>query len=462
MVSLDYTFMTSPSVASGFTADELTAAAASLRNAHQETMARHARGELGFFDLSTDRRLRDQSVDLAGKIRARGVEDVVVLGIGGSALGPIALRNALRPPDWNGLSAAARGGLPRLHVLDNIDPTTVEARLARLDLRTSSFVVISKSGSTAETMAQYLIVRGRLAAAGLSARDHLAFVTDPERGALRAIATAEGIPAVDIPPNVGGRFSVLTPVGVLPAALIGIDVESLLDGAAAMRGRCLTAEFVKNPAGALGTLQWLADTARGRHTHVLMPYADSLREMAAWFVQLWAESLGKTRRDGSHAGPTPIGAVGATDQHSQMQLFMEGPLDKTVSFIAVKEGGSDLPIPGGADAPGELAYLGGHSLSELLGTERRATAAALARRGRMSMTITIDRVDAWHLGGLFLLFEMATAIAGELYAVNAFDQPGVELAKRYTYALMGRPGFEDVAKEWKTLPRSDARYTIQE
>jgi glucose-6-phosphate isomerase len=460
MIHLDYTFMTAPAVDGGLTEDDLVGARDPFAHAREAAMARRASGEVGFFDVPRNGNLLRQSTDIAARMHERGTTDAVILGIGGSALGPVALHTALRPSGWNALPDQVRGGFPRLHVLDNVDPVTIAALLQRLDLRSSLFVVISKSGSTAETMAQYLLVRGRLESARLRLRDHVVLVTDPERGTLRDIARSGGIVAVDIPPNVGGRFSVLTPVGVLPAALVGIDVVALLRGADEMRAVCDGAELALNPAGIFAIVQWLADTRRGRHTHVFMPYSDQLRDCAAWFVQLWAESLGKVRADGSHAGPTPIAARGASDQHSQMQLFMEGPADKTVTFVTVNDLGVDLPIPDAAAESGDLSYLGGHRLGELLSIEQRATAASLAKRGRLSMTISLDRVDAWHVGALFMLLEIATAFAGELYGVNAFDQPGVELAKRFTYALLGRPGFEEVRAEWDGLPRSDPRHVV--
>lgn len=460
MISLDYTFMTAPAVAGGMNDAELAEGAVALRAARAAVAARYARGELGFLDLPRERALCRATIDRAREVLARGVSDVVVLGIGGSALGPIALRTALRPMGWNAMHAQARAGYPRLHVLDNVDPGTMGSLLKRLDLRTTLFVVTSKSGGTAETMAQYLVVRGRVEAAGLSPGDRFLFVTDPAGGALRQIAGVEEIPALDIPPNVGGRFSVLSPVGLFPAAVIGIDVEGLLAGAEAMRHRCETDVLTGNPAGAFAVLQWLADSSRGQRIHVFMPYSDALRDMAAWFVQLWAESLGKVRADGVPVGPTPVAALGATDQHSQVQLFMEGPADKTVTFVTVGDQGEDLTIPAvHSDLP-DLAYLGRHRLGELLGAEQRATAGALAVRGRPSLTIRLDAVDAWHLGGLFMMLEIATAYAGELYGVNAFDQPGVELGKRFTYALFGRPGFEDAIRDWQALPASDPRRIV--
>ncbi len=459
MITLDYTFMLGDAVAGGVAREEYLAAREDFARAYAAVDARRASGALGFMDLPTNQPLIDQVEAFASSVRGR-YTDIVLLGIGGSSLGPIALRSALRPPGWNALSDGEREGWPRLHVLDNVDPLTVQATLARVSLAGSLFLVVSKSGGTAETMAQYLIVRDRLQAARLPLSQHLCFITDPAKGALRPIATAEGIPALDVPPNVGGRFSVLSPVGTLPAALIGIDVKALLAGAGAMATRCATVELSRNPAGVYATLQWLADVRSGRPVHVLMPYSDPLRNLALWFVQLWAESLGKIRPDGTSVGPTPVPALGATDQHSQVQLFMEGPQDKTVSFIAVEHAGADVTIPHlHGDVP-DLAYLGGHSLAELLNAERRATAGALATRGRPSATIELERVDPWHLGGLMMFFELATAYAGSLYGVNAFDQPGVEQGKRFTYGIMGRPGFTDAKAAFEGLPRPSSECRV--
>jgi len=464
-IRLDYTNMMAPPIDGGISESEWREVASRFEEAHRGVADEYAGGTLGFLDLPDDRALHQRTLDYVRRVKgsAGTLTDVVVLGIGGSALGPIALRTSLRPPQWNLLDDAARGGEPRLHVLDNVDPANIAALLGRLDLRRSLFVVISKSGGTAETMAQYLVVRARLneVLGETGARERLVFVTDPEKGALRTIARSEKIAALEIPANVGGRFSVLTPVGILPAALIGIDTAEMLAGAADMRTRCASKVLGDNIAGTWASLQFLADTKHGRPIHVLMPYSDALRDMADWFVQLWAESLGKHRVAGdTGVGPTPLGALGATDQHSKVQLFMEGPGDKTVTFIAVEEGGADVTIPRlHADVP-ELAYLGGHRLGELLDIERRATAGALARRGRPNMTLTLDRVDPFHVGALFMFLELATAYAGRLYGVNAFDQPGVELGKQFTYAMLGRADAEAARKEWGLLPKPDPKRSV--
>src|SRR5688500_8701826 len=309
-IRIDYSNMIGSAVG-GIPEAEWEEAQASFATAHASFTRLRESGTVGFADVASDPALRDQATAFAARSRGR-YSDVVILGIGGSALGPIALRTALRPSGWNLLDDAARGGHPRLHVLDNVDPETIAALLARLDLARSLFIVTSKSGGTAETMSQFLVVHDRVGKAGLDPREHLVFVTDPKQGALRPLADDMGIAALDIPASVGGRFSVLTPVGTLPAALIGIDIAPLLEGARHMAARCDSQHLTENPAGVFATLQWLADTRHGKSVAVLMPYSDPLRDFADWFVQLWAESLGKQRPDGALVGQTPVAALGAT------------------------------------------------------------------------------------------------------------------------------------------------------
>jgi glucose-6-phosphate isomerase len=414
---------------------------------------------VGFVELPRDSRLLDQVTTFASRARGK-YDDVVILGIGGSALGPIALRTALRPSGWNTLDVKTREDYPRLHVLDNVDPETIAELLGRLRFGRTLFIVTSKSGGTAETMSQFLIVHEKLLSEKLDVAEHMVFITDPKQGALRPLAERLKVPALDIPPNIGGRFSVLTPVGTLPAALIGIDVKALLAGAEQMAQRCGSNDLTRNPAGVFGLLQWLADTHLSKSIAVFMPYSDPLRDFAAWFVQLWAESLGKIRPDGTSVGSTPLAALGATDQHAQVQLFMEGPANKTVTFVAVRERGTDLRIPAAFSDVKELGYLAGHSLAELIDIEQRATAGALARRGRPNMTIHLDRVDADHIGQMMMFLEIATAYAGQLYGIDAFNQPGVELGKQFAYALLGRPGADAAKKEWESLPKSDPQRIV--
>ncbi len=364
------------------------------------------------------------------------VTDVLVLGIGGSALGAKAL------------DAALGGAGARLHFVDNVEPEPVAALFDRLDPRTTLVNVISKSGTTAETMAAFLLALDWLRRElGDGWRRRVAVTTDPERGVLRPFAERHGLASFEIPPDVGGRFSVFSPVGLVPLALAGVEVEALLAGARKANASARGGANENLPAQT-ALAQYLA-WRKGQRISVLMPYSTRLALLPAWFVQLHAESLGKAYdRSGSrvHLGPTPLAAVGATDQHSQVQLFREGPFDKVVVFVRHREADRDLTLPA-EEGLEELGYLFGKSLFQLLRAEAAATAHALAAARRPNYTIWIERPDAYHLGWLLQHLMWQTAFLGELFDVNAFDQPGVELGKRYTYALLGRPGYEELAEE---------------
>jgi glucose-6-phosphate isomerase len=425
----------------------LSALAGRFGEVQSEVNKRRAQGDYGFY------RLVDQGPTVhAIRTFAEGLgqahDHVLVLGIGGSALGTKALLNALRPPAWNELDDEGRDFFPRLTVLENIDPISVSAALRRIDPRRVLVNVISKSGGTAETMAQYLVVRAWLEESlGPAAYRHLVFTTDPSRGALRELAQRDHIATLDVPTDVGGRFSVLSPVGLLPAALVGIDIEGLLAGAQVALTRSEPDDLVQNAPALYAALHWEADVKHGAGIHVLMPYTDRLRDFAEWYRQLWAESLGKrVDRAGRtvNVGPTPVAAVGATDQHSQVQLFMEGPFNKVITFATIGDFGQDvsIPRPGSGSLPSDLEYLPGHTLDELLRAEYEATSAALAQMGRMNCTLRLPDLTANTVGEALMFYQLATGYAGIWYGIDPFDQPGVELGKRLTFAAMGRPGYE--------------------
>ena len=384
---------------------------------------------------------------LAQELRPK-TDHLVVLGIGGSALGNTALHAALNPHMYNFLPREERGG-PRLFVLDNVDPHLVrqtfdEVRRADPGFERTLVNVISKTGETAETAAQFLIARSILAEAlGDRHTDHLVAITDPKAGTLRAVADAEGYATLPVPEGVGGRFSVLSPVGLFSAAMCGIDIEAILDGAAAMDDRCSDRSPRRNPAA---TLAWLlvAFARRGRTIHVLMPYCNALGGLADWYRQLWAESLGKrVDLEGNEvfAGATPIRALGTTDQHSQVQLYREGPHDKVIGMIEVERFEDDITIPADLDVE-SLRYLQGSTLGGLLAAQKRATEYALVESQRPNYTITFPRLDAYHVGQFIQLWEITTAYAALLLNVDAYDQPAVETGKAVTFGLMGRPTYE--------------------
>jgi len=459
-VRVDFGNIMAPALQGGVEAELFDGSLAeSFAEAHAAVEAQRSSGVLGFLDLPYASETMEQVQTLAEGY-GQWFEDVVVLGIGGSGLGAKALRDALLGPYWNDHSDEERDHFPRLHVVDNPDPFTMRGLLERVDPARTLFNVVSKSGATAETMAQYLLVRERVedAVGAEAARGHFLFTTDPATGALRRIGEAEDIPTLPVPENVGGRFSVLSPVGLLPAAVCGVDIGALLAGAAAMEERCRSPRLSDNPAGAVAALLHHSDRVLRRPIHVLMPYSDRLRSVALWFQQLWAESLGKARTVGgepTETGPTPVAALGATDQHSFLQLLMEGPNDKVVLFVQVTDHGPDEVIPDRHPEIKELAYLGGHTFGELINTERRATAEALRLAGRPNATIHMPEVGAGTLGQLLMLFQVATVYAGALYGVDPLDQPGVELSKRLTYGLMGRDGVER-----PEIPDPESRWTL--
>jgi glucose-6-phosphate isomerase len=393
-------------------------------------------------------------------------ENFVVLGIGGSALGAKALQTAITHPHYNLLSKTMRKGYPRLFVADNVDPDGFKALLDLLEVKRTLFNVISKSGGTAETMSQFLIIRDLLKKklGNRKEKDHLVITTDPVQGVLRKIAKEEQFQSFEIPSLLGGRFSVLSAVGLLPAAMCGIDVEELQAGAREMARRCQAPALWENPAYLCACLSFLSYKQKKKNIKVIMPYVDALKGMGDWFCQLWAESLGKrytTKGREVWNGQTPVTALGATDQHSQLQLYMEGPSDKVFSFLRVKHYTSLIPLPKLYPKLEELAYLGGHSLNRLIQAELEATRLTLARNGRPSLTLTLPKINAFTIGQLIFLWEMETFVCGQLMNVNPLNQPGVEEGKILTYALMGRKGFEDRAKEGESvLKRHDKHYLL--
>ncbi|MBN1489025.1 MAG: glucose-6-phosphate isomerase [Phycisphaerae bacterium] len=384
---------------------------------------------------------------LAAEYRPQ-VENLVVLGIGGSALGNIALQTALNSPFYNVQPRERRGG-PRLFVIDNVDATYVGDLLDLLDdeLPNTLFNVISKSGETAETSSQFLIMREllRKRLGPLGARRNILVTTDASHGSMRAIVDREGYRSLIVPDGVGGRFSVLSPVGLFSAAMCGIDIEQLLAGAAAMDRRLDAPRLAANPAATIAAVKYLY-TQRGKPLHVMMPYSQQLRDMADWYRQLWAESLGKRydeqgRRE-VFAGATPIKALGATDQHSQVQLYREGPNDKLIVFLEVEEPARDVTIPHAFADVEAMRYLGGATVHGLLNAEKKATEQALQVSQRPTMTIRFPRISAHAVGQFIYLYEVATTIMGYLLGIDPYDQPAVELGKKITFHLMGRRGYE--------------------
>lgn len=379
-------------------------------------------------------------------------DNILVLGIGGSALGGLAVTEALLKPYWNFLTPEQRNNFPRIFFLDNIDPDCINGILDVLDLKKTLVNVITKSGSTAETMSQYMIVKDRLEKElGDDYRKNIVATTDKETGVLRQLSDQEGYKTFVVPDDVGGRFSVFSAVGLLPFALVGIDIDEIIQGIKDMDLALKNTDINNNIAAQNALIHYLMDTKKGKNISVMMPYSSRLRYISDWYVQLWAESLGKEfDKNGNvvHVGPTPLKAVGATDQHSQIQLYNEGPNNKIINFIRVENFDTTLEIPNIFEYTG-IGYLGGKTVNNLLDAEADSTRVALSDYSRPTVTITLPEINGYNVAQLLYMLEVQTAIAGELYNIDTFNQPGVEQAKNYTYALMGRSGYEESASEIK-------------
>lgn len=418
------------------------------------------KGDYGFPHLPFDKAMIASILRYA-KAKAGSYDTVCVAGIGGSALGAWALDCGLRGP--HPVQGAFSAKNPRLVILDNVDPMFVEDAIASMNPKKTLVVVIAKSGATAESVGVFLILRAWLEKAnGKKTRDRICVVTSQGRGDLKTLATNEKYETFHLPDNVGGRFSVLSAVGLVPAALIGIDIKKLCAGAAEMTSLCWKADLQENIALKAAQLHYLTWTKKNKPIQVAFPYSNRLWGTAFWFRQLWAESLGKKKnRAGEviHTGQTPVAALGTTDQHSQVQLYMEGPADKVFSFWTVKNFAKKGAIPPSKTGLGGFDYLGKQSLAKLIDAEQRATAAALTEQQRPNCAFTLDKVDAAHLGAFLQMMMFQTAFMGELLDINAFDQEGVELGKKFTFALMGKKGFEDYSDRFAEYERQRFRAT---
>ena len=376
-------------------------------------------------------------------------ENVLVLGIGGSALGCMAITEAILKPYWNYLTPEQRNNLPRIFFLDNIDPDSISGLLDALDLKKTLVNVITKSGDTAETMSQFMILKDRMEKElGDDYRKNIIATTDKKMGILRQLADQEGYKIFYVPDDIGGRFSVFSSVGLVPFALVGLDIDKIINGIKDIDLELKNIDIHQNIAAQFALIHYLMDTKKGKNISVLMPYSSRLKYIPDWYVQLIAESLGKrVNKAGEevHTGLTPVKAIGATDQHTQLQLFNEGPNDKVITVVRVGEFDNSFVIPKIFEYTG-IGYLGGKTINDLINAEADSTLISLADNKRPTLTLSIDKIDEYHIAQLLYMLEVQTAIAGELYNINAFNQPGVEQVKDYVYALMGRAGYEGTAQ----------------
>jgi len=398
------------------------------KNAVHRLIEKRKSGVIGFMDVSGSAINTKRIKELSTWVKDNA-DDFVVLGIGGSSLGGKTIVSALT-------NKFSKTGI-KVHFVDNVDPDYFSELLESINLKRTVFNVISKSGSTAETMSQFLVIYKLLCdkLGKVEATARIILTTDPEKGALRPLEKSMGFKALDVPQNIGGRFSALSDVGLLPSAVAGVDIDELLKGASETATYSSNDDITKNEILKYSLIKHI-HYLKGYNISVMMPYSTKLFDFSAWYVQLWAESLGKNGK-----GQTPIPATGATDQHSQLQLFMEGPKDKFITFLGITSPKNEVKLPEFEIPVEAFSYLCGHTMKELIKAEMLSTQKALYENKVPSVRIDLQKIDAYNIGSLFMFFEVATALTGELMNINAFDQPGVELSKKYTYQMMGRKGY---------------------
>ena len=462
-IVLDYGDILTPRLGSnGIEPERLkTDLAEKFERAHAKIEKTVICNEGGFIDLESTWTDLEEVEALAQGYKER-FNAVVVVGMGGSSLGVQTVCQALLGDSWNLMDDESRDCFPKVYFLDNLDPVGVFELLEAIDVRRTLFNVVSKSGSTAETLALYAVIEDLVVneVGPDKACEHFLFTTDPSLGTLRSIAENRGIKTLEVPPKVGGRFSVLSPPSLFLAALVGLDVRRIIKGAKIAKEQCKSTILRDNKAGIIGTLLYVADLEQKRNVHVIMPYCDRLQKFCQWLQQLWSESLGKAQNlsgDLVNNGPTLLTARGAADQHSQLQLFTEGPENKVIFFLTLKDHAGDINIPVEKLEFDPFRSLSQWRLGELLNLEYQATVESLRRMGRPTMTLELDKLNEEVLGELLMLFMVATVYAAALYEVDPLNQPGVELSKRLTFELLDR---EEIDPSY--LPKTDSRWRLGE
>lgn len=394
------------------------------------------RNNLGFSRIIKEKNKKDIYTILNDFDR---YDNIVVLGIGGSALGTQAISSVFGEENHT----------KKLYVLDNVDPYSIGKVENSINLDKTLFMVISKSGETIETLSQFVYFYEKVKKADLNPSEHFIFITDPKKGFLRAFALKYNFKCLEVPEDVGGRFSVLSNVGLAPAYSFGVNIDALLDGANRIDENYLENIF------SFSLFLYLLNTRKSKSIVVMMPYCDRLIAFSQWFSQLWAESLGK--KYGKYGeilriGQTPIVARGVTDQHSQLQLYLEGPKDKVVILLKVKE-----KLHNTIHVPflefDSINFLDGKTFDDIFEAEYTGTYNALINENIPTISIEIDKLDMKTLGALFYFFELSTAFSGELYEINPFDQPGVELGKKIAFGVLGKKGYEEQLKNIKMVDK---------
>ncbi|MCX8123369.1 MAG: glucose-6-phosphate isomerase [Spirochaetes bacterium] len=446
MIQFDFNYFMDEHIGAvhGISKDDINALTPKCDAALKRMDDEKAKGLLGFLELPF-------ATDIVNDIRTykntvSWCDTIALVGIGGSALGPQALKNALADIYLNELPEKSRGKRCKAYFFDNVDPGEMQSLLQILNIPSTLFLIISKSGGTTETNANFAIVLDAIKKHTKDYAKHIVTITDPQKGVLRQITQEEGFVSFPVPPNVGGRFSVLSAVGLVIAEFLGIDTLKLLKGAGDVVEKYYGRDVWHNAPLLNAAFHYLFDVKKNKRINVLMPYTRKLYLFADWYRQLWAESLGKrfdVQGNEVMVGLTPVAALGTIDQHSQLQLYLEGPNDKVITFLKLKDFGTDILMPEFYKGKVELEYLSGKSLRRLNEFEEQATELVLKEASRPNASIILERLDEETIGQLIMFLEMQTAYAGYLYNINPYDQPAVEQGKRFTFGLLDRPGYQE-------------------
>ncbi|MDY6933357.1 MAG: glucose-6-phosphate isomerase [Spirochaetota bacterium] len=454
MIRFDYNYFMKENIGSehGISQEEIDSIKAKSDDALKRMDREKGEGALGFLEIPFDediiKRVKEYRSSIGDRFRT-----IAIIGIGGSALGPQALKNSLSHLYLNELSEEDRDGRYKVYFFDNVDPYEIIYMKDILNFKKTLFIVISKSGGTTETNANFAILKEFLKEdVGSKYQDHIVAITDPEKGILRKISIEEGFMTFPIPSNVGGRFSILSSVGLVMAEFIGIDIKRLMQGARNAISQFYGKQLQDNIPLLNATFHYLFDQRKSKRINVLIPYTRKLYLFADWYRQLWAESLGKNRDINDNiveVGLTPIPALGTIDQHSQLQLYLEGPNDKVFTFLKIEDFEIDVTIPEFYKGMPEVDYLSHKSLRELNRFEESATELVLKETSRPNASLILPKLQAEEIGELIMILEMQTSYAGYLYNINPFNQPAVEQGKRITWGLLKRPGYEDIEDQFK-------------
>jgi len=401
----------------GITNQECTQLRTAVRRHVEEWLQERQNGEHAWSMDPYDRPLRERVKECAKRISSAHCQDILWIGIGGSALGPRVVVDSFHSPKT-----------PRFHILDTADPAAIQNAVHAIDWTKVFVVIASKSGNTLESMSLFFYLWDELRKHRKGkAKEHVLAITDPAEGALRRFCIAQGIPMLPIPTDVGGRFSVFTPIGLLPMSLCGGNIDSFLRGAKEMDTLCQQTSLEENPAALLAVVQFLLDTKKRKHLRIVMPYGSRLRHMAAWDQQLIAESLGKGQ------SPIPLAANGPRDQHSLLQQWLAGPRGFWHLFIRELEK-PRVTIPTTVEST--FAFIAGKTFGDVLDACEEGTAHALTKKKHPNVTLSLSRLDEAHLGQLFFLFMVETVFLGKLYRIDPYGQPAVEQGKKITREIL--------------------------